>query len=37
MNGDLCVTGDAVSEQLLNTDPMALMIGMLLDQQIPLE
>lgn len=37
MNGDLYVTGDAAADSLLNTDANALMIGMLLDQQITLE
>ena len=37
MVGDLFITGDADADHLLNTDPTALMIGMLLDQQIPLE
>lgn len=37
MQGDLAVTGDPNADQLLNDDPNALLIGMLLDQQIPLE
>ena len=37
MNGDLYVTGDVDADGLLNRDPNALMIGMLLDQQVPLE
>ena len=36
-HGTLVVTGDAEADQLLNTNPLALMIGMLLDQQIPIE
>lgn len=35
--GTLAVTGDADADRLLNTDPLALMIGMLLDQQIAIE
>src|SRR4051812_49514621 len=31
------VTGDAVADQLLVDDPLALLIGMLLDQQVPME
>jgi uncharacterized HhH-GPD family protein len=34
---DLYITGDADADALLNDDPNALMIGMLLDQQVPLE
>ena len=30
-------TGDPVADQLLATDPLALLIGMLLDQQVPME
>lgn len=37
MHGDLQVTGDAAADALLNRDPNALMIAMLLDQQVPLE
>ena len=37
MKGTLAVTGDADADQLLNTDPLALLIGMLLDQQVPME
>jgi uncharacterized HhH-GPD family protein len=37
MNGTLAVTGDPQADQLLNTDPLALLIGMLLDQQVPME
>jgi uncharacterized HhH-GPD family protein len=33
----LFVTGDADADRYLNTDPLALLIGMLLDQQIPME
>ncbi len=35
--GTLYITGDAEADQLLNTDPLALLIGMLLDQQVPME
>jgi uncharacterized HhH-GPD family protein len=31
------ITGDPEADQLLSDDPLALMIGMLLDQQIPME
>ena len=34
MNGTLRVTGDAAADELLNTDPLALLLGMLLDQQV---
>ena len=37
MRGDLSITGDADADELLNTDATALMIGMLLDQQVTLE
>ena len=37
MRGDLYITGDPESDALLNTDPLALLIGMLLDQQVPME
>lgn len=37
MRGDLHVTGDTEADELLNSDPAALLIGMLLDQQVPLE
>ena len=37
MPGTLAVTGDADADRLLNNDPLALMIGMLLDQQIAIE
>lgn len=36
-SGTLAVTGDPDADRLLNTDPLALMIGMLLDQQISIE
>ncbi len=37
MNGTLAVAGDPAADQLLNTDPLALLIGMLLDQQVTME
>lgn len=37
MEGTLAVTGDANVDQLLNTDAFALLVGMLLDQQVPME
>lgn len=33
----LHITGDDASDQLLSEDPLALLIGMLLDQQVPME
>ncbi len=33
----LHITGDPESDDLLSNDPLALLIGMLLDQQIPME
>src|SRR4026209_873904 len=37
MQGDLYITGDPDADALLNSDPLALLIGMLLDQQVPME
>jgi uncharacterized HhH-GPD family protein len=37
MKGTLAVTGDPEADALLNTDPLALLTGMLLDQQVPME
>ena len=37
MNGDLYITGDAEADGLLNRDGTALLIGMQLDQQVPME
>lgn len=37
MTGTLYITGDADADALLNTDGTALLIGMLLDQQVPME
>jgi uncharacterized HhH-GPD family protein len=33
----LPITGDPAADDLLVTDPLALLIGMLLDQQVPME
>ncbi|MBF6558554.1 MAG: Fe-S cluster assembly protein HesB, partial [Acidimicrobiales bacterium] len=33
----LHLSGNAVADQLISDDPLALLIGMVLDQQIPLE
>jgi uncharacterized HhH-GPD family protein len=33
----LPLTGDPAADQLLQDDPLALLIGMLLDQQVPME
>jgi len=33
----LVLSGDAAADQLLSREPLALLIGMVLDQQIPLE
>ncbi len=37
MQGDLYITGDPDADRLLNTDPLAVLLGMLLDQQVPME
>lgn len=37
MSGTLYITGDADADALLNADGTALLIGMLLDQQVPME
>jgi len=37
MPGTLYITGDAEADALLNSDGTALLIGMLLDQQVPME
>jgi uncharacterized HhH-GPD family protein len=37
MTAVLPVTGDADADSLLATDPFALLVGMLLDQQVPME
>jgi 3-methyladenine DNA glycosylase/8-oxoguanine DNA glycosylase len=33
----LSITGDKKADRLLSEDPLALLIGMLLDQQVPME
>lgn len=33
----LCLSGDTRADELISKDPFALLIGMVLDQQIPLE
>ena len=35
--GTLYITGDTAADMLLNTDANALLFGMLLDQQVPME
>ncbi|GGE84867.1 HhH-GPD-type base excision DNA repair protein [Mycetocola zhadangensis] len=37
MTGTLNITGDPNADALLSNDPLALLIGMLLDQQVPME
>src|SRR4051794_10256400 len=37
MTGTIYITGDPVADGLLNHDGTALLIGMLLDQQVPME
>ncbi len=37
MSPALHITGDAEADELLSSDPLALLIGMLLDQQVPME
>lgn len=37
MKGTLYITGDAAADKLLNTEPLAALLGMLLDQQVPME
>lgn len=37
MTGTLYITGDAAADALLSSDPLALLIGMLLDQQVAME
>lgn len=34
--GTLHITGDEDADRLLNSDPLALVVGMLLDQQVPM-
>lgn len=35
--GTLAITGDEAADRLVNSDPLALVLGMMLDQQIPME
>ena len=37
MTGTMFITGDTDADRLLNTDGTAVLIGMLLDQQVPME
>jgi len=37
MAGTLYITGDTASDKLLNTNADAMLLGMLLDQQVPME
>lgn len=37
MTQDLWLTGDAEADRLLSSDPFALLVGMLLDQQVTME
>jgi uncharacterized HhH-GPD family protein len=37
MTPQLSITGDPDADALLSADPLALLIGMLLDQQVPME
>ena len=37
MPGTLYITGDTTADGLLNADGTALLLGMLLDQQVPME
>lgn len=37
MDLDLHLTGDAAADRLLSDDPLALLLGMLLDQQVAME
>lgn len=37
MAGTLYITGDPAADELLNTHGTALLVGMLLDQQVPME
>jgi uncharacterized HhH-GPD family protein len=37
MTGTLQITGDDAADRLLNTDPLALLLGMMLDQQVTME
>jgi len=35
MKGTTAVTGDPAADHLVNTDPLALLLAMLLDQHMP--
>ena len=37
MQGTLAIVSDPEANELVNTDPLALVLGMLLDQQVPME
>ena len=37
MTGNLCLTQDPAADALLESNPFALLVGMMLDQQIPME
>ena len=37
MNAKLPITGNAEADKLLEEEPLALLLGMLLDQQVPME
>lgn len=37
MKGTLAVSGDTAADKLVNSDPFALVLAMMLDQQIPME
>ena len=37
MQGDLYVTGDPEVDRVVNTEPLGLLLGMMLDQQVPME
>ena len=37
MSTQLHITGDEHADELLSNDPLALLVGMLLDQQVPME
>ncbi len=37
MTSNLHITGDSAADELLSEDPLALLIGMLLDQQVSME
>ena len=37
MTPQLSITGDPAADDLLSADPLALLVGMLLDQQVPME